>query len=145
MKNPEESVFRVLVVDDNEADRRLATAMLVDAWPFEHDLVVDCAADGPEALEKLRSDPFALIILDWKLPTLNGGDILRFIRRDGRRLPVVVLSGLEREDIHEDLHALGAVFLEKDRMNAESFNAAIAASLRLMGMLEAPQKCVGDQ
>ncbi len=134
-KETDENAFHILVIDDNEADRRLATVLLVDAWPFKRDLVVDCAANGEEALEKLRANRFALIILDWKLPTLGGGEILRAIRQDTRRIPVVVISGLQRDQINEDLEALGAAFLNKNQMNTDTFHEAIAISLQLVGLL----------
>ncbi len=127
------NAFRVLVVEDNEADRCLAMAMLVDAWPFAHDLVMDCANDGADTLKKLRTHRFDLVVLDWMLPTIGGAQVLRAIRQDGHPLPVVVLSGLQREQIDEDLVTLGAAFLHKDQMSAESFCEAISTSLSLMG------------
>ncbi len=47
---------------------------------------------------------------------------------------MIVLSGLEREAIEENLDNLGAAFLNKNEMNSSTFHDAIAASLKLMGM-----------
>lgn len=130
--------FTVLVIDDNEADQNLTSIYLNKAWPFERDLVLDYASDGVEALKKLRRGQFALVILDWKLPLMDGGEVLRKFRQMGLRTPVVVVSGLQRAEIAEDLEALGAAFLCKDEMNADSFRAKIAHSLRLLGFVRPP-------
>ena len=126
--------FRVLVIDDSPSDREIMAVHLGRAWPFERDLAVDGSADGAEALEKMRTTRFALIVLDWRLPGMGGGEVLRFMRKHRVRIPVVVVSGLQRPDIPEDLDALGAAFLNKDEMNPATFHAAIAASLRLLGL-----------
>jgi len=73
------------------------------------------ADDGQEALEKMRATRYALIALDWKLPGMGGGDVLREIRKLGMRIPVVILSGLRRDQIAENIESLGASFLTKTR------------------------------
>ena len=60
--------LNVLVVDDSPTDLKLAVIYLGKAWPFNSVMVVETAADGLEALEKMRSKRFCLIILDWCLP-----------------------------------------------------------------------------
>jgi two-component system, OmpR family, copper resistance phosphate regulon response regulator CusR len=50
------------------------------------------AATGPETLRLARSRDFDLLILDLGLPGLDGLDILRSLRQDGRGLPVVILT-----------------------------------------------------
>lgn len=124
----------VLIIDDSETDRQITTHYLGQAWPFERVMAPDFAADGPEALEKMRTTRYALIALDWKLPGMGGGEVLREIRQLGVRIPVVVLSGLQRNQIPDQLDALGAAFLNKDDMNPVTFHAAIAESLRLLGL-----------
>jgi CheY-like chemotaxis protein len=128
--------FPVLIIDDNEDDQLLTATCLGKAWPFEREMQLDYAADGIEALERVRGTRFALIVLDWKMPRMSGGDVLRAMRKNGIRSPVVVLSGLERETIPDDLEALGAAFLNKDRMEPESLREAIAMSLNLLGFKE---------
>lgn len=129
------SGFRVLVIDDSEIDREITSRHLGKAWPFERDLVLDYAADGAEALKKMRASRYALFVLDWKLPGMGGGDVLRAIRQNGVRVPVVVISGLQRDQIGDDLDTLGAGFLNKDEMDPHTLHEAIAASLRLLGLV----------
>jgi two-component system, sensor histidine kinase and response regulator len=125
----------VLVIEDNEMDREIIVRYLDKAWPFESDMVLDQAADGREALQKISGLRYALIVLDWKLPLVGGGEVLRHIRQNGVRIPVVVLSGLKRVDIPENLDKLCAAFLNKDEMNPDTFHKAIASSLRLLGLM----------
>jgi CheY-like chemotaxis protein len=127
--------FRVLVIDDNPVDCEITARHLGKAWPFERELIIDYAASGQEALEKMRFTRYALIALDWKLPVMGGGDVLRQMRASGIRVPVVVLSGLQRHQIPENLDELGAAFLNKDEMNPLTFHAAIADSLKLLGLV----------
>ena len=125
--------FRVLIVDDSQSDTELTVAQLSAAWPFERDMSVDSAADGVQALDMLRRERFALLILDWQMPVMGGAEVLRHLRRHGVRIPVVVVSGLERHHINEDLEAHAAAYLNKNKLTTEAFYAAIAHSLRLLG------------
>ncbi len=129
--------FRVLVIDDNPVDCEITARHLGRAWPFERELFIDCAANGQEALDKMRFTRYALVALDWKLPVMGGGDVLRQMRAGGIRVPVIVLSGLHRHQIADDLDELGAAFLNKDDMNPLTFHAAIAESLKLLGLTPA--------
>ena len=112
---------------------RSACVYLTQAWTFEHDLEVDYASDGREAIEKIRAKRFALLVLDWKLPVMGDGEVLRQLRSEGVRLPVVVVSGLSREEISADLEVLGAAFVNKNHLNPGSLYLAIADSLQLLG------------
>ena len=129
-----ENNFLVLVVDDNPADQQLTAIYLGKAWPFERTLKLEFAVDGAEALAKLRAKPFAMVVLDWLLPVLGSGEVLRHLRQQGIRIPVVVISGGEREVIPADLDALQAAFLNKNEMNPDTFWSAISQSLTLLGL-----------
>ena len=129
---PRQSLL-VLIVDDNTVDQQLAALYLGEAWPFKRDLALEFASNGAEALAKLAGQRFALVVLDWTMPVLGGNEVLRQLRAQGSRVPVIVLSGLERSAISEDLEKLGAAFLSKDGLTADGLHAAIATSLRLLG------------
>ena len=83
----ETSPARVLVVDDNEALRdNLAEALQLEGY------AVAVASDAESALEQLtREPPPRVILLDFKLPGMSGGDLLARIRADARLAGVRVV------------------------------------------------------
>ena len=95
---PELTGRRLLVVDDNETNRRLLQ-LQTQSWG----MTVRAAASGAEALEVLDTDTFDLAILDMQMPRMDGRELARRIRGHGsaRALPLVVLTSLGRRE--EDL------------------------------------------
>ena len=88
------STPRVLVVDDDEAVRTLAS------WQLESDgFSVAQAGDGDEALAAIDSERPDLVVLDLSMPGLGGLDVLRRVRGAPvtEALPVIVLSGRSGE------------------------------------------------
>jgi len=124
--------FRVLVADDVESNRLLTIWLLGRVWPDEREVLVECAADGTEALEKIRCQQYALVVLDWNMPRQDGATVLRTIRENGLRVPVVVMSGQRRETIANDLETMAAAFVNKDELSPDNFSSAIAAASRLL-------------
>lgn len=86
----------ILVVDDQAGIRLLLT----DIFTSEG-YQVTSAETGKEALEKIYQHSFDLIILDYRLPILNGGEILQQMREDQKMIPVILMSGLI-ENIKEE-------------------------------------------
>ena len=88
------STPRVLVVDDDEAVRTLAS------WQLESDgFAVAQAGDGDEALSAIDTECPDLVVLDLSMPGLGGLDVLRRVRGAPvtEALPVIVLSGRSGE------------------------------------------------
>ncbi len=77
---------RVLVVEDDASIREM-TALGLGREEFR----VTTAGDGREGLMRARHDPFDAVILDVMLPSLDGFEILRELRRDSR-IPVIMLT-----------------------------------------------------
>jgi two-component system response regulator len=100
----------ILLIEDNPDDVEL-TRLALRETDLPMRMVV--ARDGVEAVEALLGDAAIhpqLVLLDLKLPKLNGLDVLSRMRADDRtrNLPVVVLtSSLEDEDLAK-CYALGA-------------------------------------
>ena len=79
---------RVLVVDDEPAIRALVAKIVERAG-----LPVDSARDGAEAIEKLESGPYAVIVLDLMMPNVDGYALIDYIRdRPGPRPAIIVVS-----------------------------------------------------
>jgi DNA-binding response OmpR family regulator len=84
---PPPSPRRVLVVDDDRALRHAVTALLQDAG-----YQTEQAADGPEALDKLRQHPVDLMLLDIGLPGMSGLEVLAHAREAHSPLRVVMMT-----------------------------------------------------
>ena len=90
--------MRFLLVEDNNAHARLVMLQLGDS---RDGIIVDRVSDGSEALDHLyRRGPYAdrarpdLILLDLKLPKVDGHEVLRQVKSDEKLklIPVVVLT-----------------------------------------------------
>ncbi len=73
---------------------------------------VVAAADGEEALEKVKAQEFDIVLLDIMMPKLNGFEVLKSIRGDANKkiagVPVIILTNLgQKSDIEQGL-LLGA-------------------------------------
>jgi len=83
----------VLLVEDDASIREVATLGLEQAG-----FRVTASADGREGLVQFRQRTFALVLLDVMLPSLDGFDVLREIRKESQT-PVVMLTA--RADLHD--------------------------------------------
>ena len=99
--SPVQRPLRVLVVDDNRNAREILGRYLS---AFGHR--VDFASEAAEAVEILQSSTqdtsYAVVLLDWKLGTLSGLDVLRQLQGDATSLPmpaVIVLSDFSANQI----------------------------------------------
>jgi DNA-binding response OmpR family regulator len=58
---------------------------------------VDAVSNGKEGLEKIRNNPYHLVILDVMLPGISGFDICKTIRKENNRTPVILLTAKGEE------------------------------------------------
>jgi DNA-binding response OmpR family regulator len=78
---------RVLIVDDEEGIRLLYKEELEDEG-----CDVEVAATGQEALDKLEAEDIDLLLLDIKMPGMDGVEVLRQVKERWKELPVVLCS-----------------------------------------------------
>lgn len=83
---------RILIVEDNQ-DLALGLRNNLEIEGYG----VEVAGDGELGLQALRSDAFDLVILDLMLPGLDGFRVLKTLRREGQRCPVLILTALGEE------------------------------------------------
>jgi CheY-like chemotaxis protein len=86
----------VLVADDNEATCTLITALL------RHDFVVDTVNDGFDAIAKLKNRQYAAIVLDLRMPHIDGFAVLDFLSAERPSMlerVLVVTAALTPRDI----------------------------------------------
>lgn len=85
----------ILVVDDHKTNR-----IKISFAVKKLGLTADVAADGRQALEMLRSQPFDLVLLDIIMPELDGYQVLEQMKADSalRDIPVIVISAEQELD-----------------------------------------------
>jgi polar amino acid transport system substrate-binding protein len=93
--------MRALVVDDNAASRQILKDIL-ESFAFE----VALAASGEEAINELKQvaddSPFDLVLMDWKMPGMNGVEAARHIKTelDRAKVPAIILvTAYGREEV----------------------------------------------
>jgi two-component system, OmpR family, response regulator MprA len=77
----------ILVVDDDVGLRKALERVLV-----AHGFAVEVAADGAEALARLRTRSFDAVVLDVMMPGSDGIEVCERLRASGDRLPVLMLT-----------------------------------------------------
>ena len=103
---------RILIVDDDALFRESLAGNLAHI-----DFAVEEAGGGADALSRLQSGTTPdLILLDWKMPGMNGIEVLRQLREARILVPVLFLTVLSDEMYEEAALQVGAVdFVEKHR------------------------------
>jgi DNA-binding response OmpR family regulator len=94
---------KLLLVDDEDTIRTLVKHELQ-----AHGYDVDEAENGPTALEKLSASPFDLVVLDIRMPDMDGLEVLRNIRENNLVPKVVMLTGVDELKIARDSLQFGA-------------------------------------
>jgi DNA-binding NtrC family response regulator len=100
---------RILVVDDDRAFRLSTCALL------RHDgYQADDAADGGAAAEALRARHYDLMLLDLKMPGIDGLQLLETLRIRGHTVPILMISGVGTVELAvRSLHLGADDFLTK--------------------------------
>jgi len=119
---------RVLVVDDLEANRRLLEALLLRDY-----CDVSFAANGEEALQNARLTRPEIILLDWKLPDLDGLEVCRRLKADPatRDIPLVMVTAAADAAIRVRAAQAGADDFLTKPINALQLSARVRGLLRL--------------
>jgi two-component system copper resistance phosphate regulon response regulator CusR len=79
--------MRILVVEDEKAIREILTERL-----FEEGYSIDAAEDGVMALDFLAAADYDAVVLDIMLPRLSGLSVLKQMRQEGKKTPVLLLT-----------------------------------------------------
>jgi DNA-binding NarL/FixJ family response regulator len=96
---------RVLIVDDHAVVRAGLRQILAEAGDI---VVTGEAGDGPAAIELLRGGTFDVVVLDISLPGRSGVEVLKRIKAEWPKLPVLILSTYPEEQYAVRLLRSGA-------------------------------------
>lgn len=134
-----DSPYRILVVDDEAAHRALEKEVL-DAPHYR----ISEAGNGEEALEQLRRQEFDVVLLDKRMPGMDGDELCRRIRTELglTLLPVIMVTGNSgREELLKSLHAGANDFVRKPYSPLElvARTESFAAHKRLTDQLDSAE------
>jgi len=115
---------RILVVDDEESVRDLLQRVLKEAG---YNVVT--AANGQEALDKMSELSIGIVLLDIKMPGLDGFQVLDHIRQRSN-IPVIMLTAIGEVTNVRDSLALGADDYIRKPFKTRELLARIQAKLR---------------
>ncbi len=79
--------YKVLLVEDNDMNVLIAKRLL-EKWEMK----VDVAGNGQEALDKVESADYDIILMDLQMPTMDGYEATRILRKKGYKLPILALT-----------------------------------------------------
>ena len=80
--------FRVLVIDDDESTRTTFAAILEDEG-----YNVDTAENGKEAIEKSNASTYRVALIDFRLPDMNGTELLNALRETIPKTAKIIVTG----------------------------------------------------
>ncbi|WP_306591564.1 response regulator [Geothrix sp. 21YS21S-4] len=124
------SPMTILMVEDNALQRRQIEAQL---QPLGHRL--EAAANGQEALDRLREGDYDLVIMDAVMPSMDGFKACELIKADPATadIPVIVLTALSR-DAKDRSYAAGADDFLRKPANTLLLQVRVQTHLRIRGL-----------
>lgn len=117
---------RVLLVDDSEAMRAVLRSLLEDTGM----LVVGEAADGLQGIDEAEALRPDVVVMDWRMPRLNGVQATARLRQQLPEVAVVLFSVVEGEQAERVAREAGAVAFVHKGVPAEQVCAAVRAAWR---------------
>lgn len=118
MNNPTSK--KILLAEDDDSMRRLLEVVLEKAG-YE----VLSAEDGLQALELSLENEFHALVADAVMPNMTGYDLCRIINEQNNNVPMIILSGLDRENNAETHGCPANAFLTKSPQIKEELIAAL--------------------
>jgi two-component system, response regulator, stage 0 sporulation protein F len=93
---------KILVIDDEEGIRDLLDTLLRRKG---YDVIL--AANGPKGLELFRRERPHVVVLDLKMPGMDGLSVLHELRKMNHTQPVIILTGAGTPEMEQQVGALG--------------------------------------
>lgn len=121
----------VLIVDDSDATRRYLNVTLERAG-----FSVRVCSDGTQACWEIESNPPDLVISDWQMPNMDGGELCKWVRERGASgyIYFILITGHERFFSAVDgLNAGADDYLEKP-VSANELVARMRCGQRILGL-----------
>lgn len=120
--------YKILVAEDNPLNQKIAVFLLT-----RHGATVTTVLNGAEAIDKLKSEPFDLVLMDLQMPEMDGFEATQYIRTTLKsNIPVLALSASSYED-------------EIDKCLKAGMNGCIAKPIDADTLYDTIKKKAGEQ
>ena len=116
--------LRILVADDEEGIRESLNLILSETYDLTF------ASDGEEALARLTNGSFGLVLLDIKMPKLDGLEVLRRLKGHDHLPPVLILTAYQSVELAKEAVKLGAQNYLPKPFEREQILLAVRGSLK---------------
>jgi two-component system, cell cycle response regulator DivK len=119
---------RILIVDDEERNRKLAATVLAEA---DHEVVT--ASSGAEGVAAALAQKIDLVLMDLQMPGMDGVSALHKLRADPRTasLKVIAVTGQAAPD-------------DGERLLAEGFDAYLSKPIRYKDLMSSVKRLLGE-
>lgn len=100
------TALKVLYAEDDPRDADLTRQYFLTHAPH---ITLDCVATGQQCLQHLRENKYDAVMLDQKLPDMDGLDILKYLIKEHSRIPAILVTGRGDERLVVQALQIGAV------------------------------------
>lgn len=130
---------KILIVDD-EKNIRLTLKSCLDEEGFE----IDIAINGEEALKKILSNNYDLVLLDLKMPGMDGMEVLKEIRKKGNEINVIIMTAYGTVEKAVEAMKLGAIDFLSKPFTPEEIRKIVKSVLKRLDLKESKLKNFED-
>ena len=124
-----EETLKILVVDDDEVDRMAVRRALTKAGV---QMELSEVGDANCAIAALKDISYDCVFLDYGLPDLDGLTLIKTLRSEKIKVPLIVLTGQGDDQIAVELMKAGATdYLSKSRISPETLAVVLRQSIRV--------------
>jgi two-component system invasion response regulator UvrY len=112
----------ILIADDHLVVRKGLVQIIQDEFP---EALCEEAGGGREALEKLRAKSYDMAIVDITMPEINGLDVIRQLKSEGNKTPILILTSQPEEQYAIRVLRAGAAGFIGKEVAAEELTIAV--------------------
>lgn len=110
MSSPHLPSKRVLIVDD---EPNVAVVLADGLEKLGDDYIIETANSGESALAKIRQQPYALVVTDYKMPGMNGLDLAQAIRQISPATQVILMTAYGTAGLRDSVERMEVGYIDK--------------------------------
>jgi DNA-binding NtrC family response regulator len=124
---------RVMFVDDEEGVRMSWDRMLT-----EHGFQVTTATDGRRAISELKEHPTDVVVADWKMPVMDGLELLEWVKTQQPGTRFILLTGYGDAEVERKARELGAYEYLNKPISPDALAAIVSAAANVQPVEPVP-------